>query len=152
MLRYIAFTLLLTASALAVKLVIAHSAPDGNEYVPPSISVEYPSPEFRLDREELDQARRGGFADYQQIVKATANKKPEALKKFFQASATAPWDAAGSEQHQSTICQLLLLWGDRDFSIVLARMPKSVRTTVVGKIKDSAKRFELLFPLTAKLE
>ena len=150
--RYITFPLILTASVCTTKFLVAQSARDENGYVPPSISVDYPSPGFRLDREELDQARRGGFVDYQQIVKAAANKKPEALKKFFQASATAPWDAAGGEQHQSTMCQMLLLWGDRDFSVVLASMPKSVRTTVVSRIKDSAKSFELLFPLTAKLE
>jgi hypothetical protein len=50
------------------------------------------------------------------------------------------------------MCQMLLLWGDRDFSAVLATMPASVRKSVVLRIRRSAKKFEEIFPLTAKLE
>ena len=142
-------TALLTAAALSGCAPQRFtSAPPISKDLPASITVFYPAANFSVEPEENGQVYRGGFSDYRSVVRAAAAKDRTALARFLDISANTPFDAAGGEQHQSTVCQMLLRWGDHDFAEVLRTRPVVTRKQILLQLTRSSNKLAVIFPLT----
>jgi hypothetical protein len=109
--------------------------------------VAFSDPAFTTEPEDRSQA---SARDYPAVLHKAATKSEPALERLFQISASSSWDAAGAEFHFSHMRRMLLLWGDHDFAVVLARQPKTVRREILQAISFSGPdpAIPYLFPRT----
>jgi hypothetical protein len=133
--------------------IIACAAPNAIAYDPDSFTVFYPSRDFTDIGEAVSQAQENGFHGYSAVVKRAARKDRKALSRLFYIDAHASWDAAGAELQNSVMRQMLLLWGDYDFALVLGHQPREIQKHVCSnfRMEPYDKSFSVLFPHTAEI-
>jgi hypothetical protein len=109
-------------------------------------SIPFPDPDFTAEPEEISQA---AAPDYATELKHAARKDKQALERLFAISAAGDWDAAGAEFHSSHMRQILVVWGDAEFSNVLPRHPLSVRRAIGDTLSwPEESEFRSEFPRT----
>ena len=105
----------------------------------------YSTRKFYYIGEPTQEAARHGY-DFREIVARSAHKDPAALRTLLDMR-ECNFDGAAGEMHMSVIAEMMLLWGDYDFSRVLASTPRQVRKKWKSSFAEPTLR--MCFPLTS---
>lgn len=132
--------LLLTSCAVARESVSPVS------FIPASVSVA----RFQdADSGEAAEAGTAGRVEYGALFRRAVHD-PRSLRRFVQLATDRHFDGAALETHLYHVRELLVWWGDRPFSVALARITAEERRI----LRPALRRQELLqrgFASTARL-
>ena len=88
---------------------------------------------------------------YAAAVAAARHRDREALEQVLSCSYSRLCDGANAEIHSGVLQQLLLAWGDIDFSVSLAKVMSRHHNRYHHFFPMSESDMRILFPLTARL-
>ena len=124
-----------------------HSSPSASEL--PGFRPAYSTRKFFYVGDPAEAARKHGY-DYKAIVSRAAHKDAGALRQLFSMGPECAFDGAASEMHGSVLVEMMLLWGDYDFSRAIHSMSPNMKKSLQARFGGSYDEVtRICFPLTA---